>query len=123
MQDVVLQKDLIYGIIWTICLRIFIFFGWGKGNFNIILDDLEKLGGLPVTLLEMLFFSRCITSCDLNELKFTRSRYTWWNGRIEDDYIFKIFDSVFRNNEFMQLLPNSEVHHLIRQGSNHDLQM
>lgn len=102
-------------------MRIFIFFGWGKGNFNIILDDLEKLGGLPVTLLEMLFFSRCITSCDLNELKFTRSRYTWWNGRIEDDYIFKIFDSVFRNNEFMQLLPNSEVHHLIRQGSNHDL--
>ncbi|KAF3662671.1 plasmodesmata callose-binding protein 3 [Capsicum annuum] len=47
------------------------------------------------------------------------STFTWWNGRIEEDCIFKRLDRVFGNTEFMQTLPNSEAHRLIRQGSNH----
>ncbi|WMV59326.1 hypothetical protein MTR67_052711 [Solanum verrucosum] len=91
------------------------------GDFNTIVDESEKSGGLPVSQQEIVDFAHCISACSLNELKFVRSCYTWWNGRIENDCIFKRLDRVLGNNEFMQLLPNSEVHHLIRQGSDHAL--
>ncbi|WMV47208.1 hypothetical protein MTR67_040593, partial [Solanum verrucosum] len=74
---------------------------------------------LPVTQLETIDFSQCISSCALNELNFTGSSYTWWNRRIEVECIFKRLYKVFGNDEFMNLLPSSEVHHLIRQGSDH----
>ncbi|XP_049356312.1 uncharacterized protein LOC125820932 [Solanum verrucosum] len=54
-----------------------------------------------------------------NELKFTGSCYTWWNGRIEEDCIFKRLDRVFGNNEFMNTFQGSEVHHLIKEGFEH----
>ncbi|KAK4733456.1 hypothetical protein R3W88_007717 [Solanum pinnatisectum] len=89
------------------------------GDFNTITGESEKLGGLPVTHQETADFVSCASACSLNELKFVGSSYTWWNGRIENDCIFKRLDRVFGNNEFLQVLPNSEVHHLIRQGSDH----
>ncbi|KAG5632048.1 hypothetical protein H5410_003765 [Solanum commersonii] len=48
--------------------------------------------GLPVTQYETIDFAHCINSCSLNELKFIGSKYTWWNGRIEEDCIFKRLD-------------------------------
>uniref|UniRef100_A0A0V0IHV1 Putative ovule protein n=1 Tax=Solanum chacoense TaxID=4108 RepID=A0A0V0IHV1_SOLCH len=89
------------------------------GDFNTILNESEKLGGLPVTQSEVTDFAQCICTCALNEIKFTGSCYTWWNGRIEEASIFKRLDRVFGNNDFFSLLPNSETHHLIRQGSDH----
>lgn len=82
----------------------------GRGDFNTIVDEVEKLGGLPVTQEETIDFMSCISKCALNKLKFIGSNYTWWNGRIEEEYIFKRLDRVFGNSEFVQLLPNSEVH-------------
>ncbi|WMV49304.1 hypothetical protein MTR67_042689 [Solanum verrucosum] len=84
------------------------------GDFNIIMDEAEKLGGLPVTQMEIADFVQCTNVCALNEIKFKGSSYTWWNGRIEEESIFKSHDRVFGNNELMRLIPKSEVHHLIR---------
>lgn len=64
-------------------------------------------------------FATYVNVCSLNELRFHDSSYTWWNGRIEEDCNFKRLDIVLVNNEFLQILPNSEVHHFIRQGSDH----
>ncbi|KAH0692608.1 hypothetical protein KY285_019705 [Solanum tuberosum] len=89
------------------------------GDFNTIVNESEKLGGLPVTQVETQDFTQCINACALNELKFRGSVFTWWNGRIEESCIFKRLDRVFGNNSFMTLLPESEVHHLIRHGSDH----
>jgi len=89
------------------------------GDFNTIMDEDEKLGGLPVTQTEIVDFVQCTNACALNGIKFKGSSYTWWNGRIEEESIFKSIDRVFGNNELMRLIPNSEVHHLIRQGSDH----
>ncbi|XP_049399723.1 uncharacterized protein LOC125863750 [Solanum stenotomum] len=85
------------------------------------MDADEKLGGLPVTQMEITDFVQCTNACALNEIKFKCSSYTWWNDRIEEESIFKRLDKVFGNNELMSLIPNSEVHHLIRQGSDHAL--
>ncbi|KAH0712322.1 hypothetical protein KY289_008281 [Solanum tuberosum] len=55
------------------------------GDFNVILEETEKLGGLPVTQQETTDFAQCLSSCNLSEITFKAS----------------------------------EVHHLIRQGSDH----
>ncbi|XP_015078425.1 uncharacterized protein LOC107022284 [Solanum pennellii] len=89
------------------------------GDCNVILHETEKLGGLSVTHHETKDFAQCISSCNLSEIKFAGSLYTWWNGRIERESVFKRLDRVLGNQEFMHAFPSSEVHHLIRQGSNH----
>lgn len=50
------------------------------GNFNVILNKEEKLGGLEFTQMKVLDFVQCINNCALSEIKFTGSKYTWWNG-------------------------------------------
>ncbi|KAH0713632.1 hypothetical protein KY289_009591 [Solanum tuberosum] len=55
------------------------------GDFNTIMDESEKLGGLPVTQSEVEDFVQCMNVCALREIKFSES----------------------------------EVHHLIRDGSDH----
>ncbi|XP_060210563.1 uncharacterized protein LOC132637499 [Lycium barbarum] len=89
------------------------------GDFNVILKSDEKLGGLPVHLAETDDFAHFVNNCGLMELKYFGSRYTWWNGRTEEDCIFKRLDRVFGNQEFMDLFLSSEVSHLIRHRSDH----
>jgi len=84
------------------------------GDFNVILNEEEKLGGLEFTQNEAYDFSSCITACALIEVRTSGSKYTWWNGRIEGECIFKRLDRILVNQEFIDLLPSSEVHHLIR---------
>ncbi|XP_049378160.1 uncharacterized protein LOC125842928 [Solanum stenotomum] len=43
------------------------------GDFNTIIDESEKLAGLPMTLQETADFTTCISACALNELKFVGS--------------------------------------------------
>ncbi|KAG5570896.1 hypothetical protein H5410_060662 [Solanum commersonii] len=89
------------------------------GDFNVIMDTPENMGGLLVMQHEIMDFAQCINTYVLTELKFTGSKYAWWNGRIKDDCIFKRLDRVFGNQEFMNQFPVFEVQHLIREGSDH----
>ncbi|KAH0757746.1 hypothetical protein KY290_021239 [Solanum tuberosum] len=89
------------------------------GDFNVILDEEEKLGGLDFTINEAIDFASFISRNALSEVHFSGSKYTWWNGRIEEACIFKKLDRILVNQEFLDVFPASEVHHLIRQGSNH----
>lgn len=87
------------------------------GDCNVILTEEEKQGGSSFTNAESVEFTNCIAKCALLELKFTGSTYTWWNGRIEEECIFKRLDRVLVNQEFLDVLPSSIIHHLVRQGS------
>lgn len=49
----------------------------------------------PVTGKEMSEFVQYINSCSLFEIMFKSSSYTWWNGGIEEECIFKRLDRVF----------------------------
>ncbi|XP_015169050.1 uncharacterized protein [Solanum tuberosum] len=40
------------------------------GDFNVILEETEKLGGLPVTQQETTDFAQCLSSCNLSEITF-----------------------------------------------------
>ncbi|XP_009763230.1 uncharacterized protein LOC107805302 [Nicotiana tabacum] len=53
------------------------------------------------------------------ELGYKGSPFTWWNGRPNEERIFKRLDRICVNMTFQTLFPNIEVEHLIRTGSDH----
>lgn len=85
------------------------------GDFNVILNDSEKLRGLPVSQMETADFAQCVSNSGLKELTFSRSMYTWWNGRTSDDSIFERLDRVFCKEIFWSECHQSEVTYLIRE--------
>ncbi|XP_019226036.1 PREDICTED: uncharacterized protein LOC109207552 [Nicotiana attenuata] len=89
------------------------------GDFNVIWDEEEKFGGLPVSLNEIDDFRHWINTCNLIDLGFKGSIFTWWNGRAEEDCIFKRLDRCVANTEFQQAFPGIEVQHLPKIGSDH----
>ncbi|XP_075099007.1 uncharacterized protein LOC142175900 [Nicotiana tabacum] len=94
-----------------------------RGDFNIIWDEEEKFGGLPVSLNEVNDFRHCINTCNLTNLGFKGSIFTWWNGRVEEDCIFKRLDRFLANMEFQQMLPGIEITDLSKIGSDHSPMM
>ncbi|XP_059288856.1 uncharacterized protein LOC132042280 [Lycium ferocissimum] len=89
------------------------------GDFNVITDEDEKYGGLPVSLNEVEDFRHCIQTCNLTDLGYKGSVFTWWNGRGADDCVFKRLDRCLGNFELQQLFPGLEITHLIKLGSDH----
>ncbi|XP_075076322.1 uncharacterized protein LOC142162982 [Nicotiana tabacum] len=89
------------------------------GDFNVIWDEEEKFGGLPVSLNEIDDFRHCVNTCNLFDLGFKGSIFTWWNGRVDEDCIFKRLDRCLVNVEFQQIFPGIEVKHLSKTGSDH----
>ncbi|XP_075101724.1 uncharacterized protein LOC142177156 [Nicotiana tabacum] len=89
------------------------------GDFNVIWDEEEKYGGFPVSLNETDDFRHCINTCNLVDLGFKGSIFTWWNGRAEEDCIFKMLDRCLSNVEFQHTFPGIEVTHLSKIGSDH----
>lgn len=69
-------------------------------DFNVILDEGEKLGGLPVSHMETTDFAQCIKDFILTEFSFLGSLFTWWNGRTGEDSIFERLNRVFGNKFF-----------------------
>ncbi|XP_019257690.1 PREDICTED: uncharacterized protein LOC109235898 [Nicotiana attenuata] len=88
-------------------------------NFNVILHEDEKIGGLLVHQPEYENFAFCVNSCGLFEQGYKGSPFTWWNGRSNVACIFKILDRIFVNLPFQNMLPSIKVEHLIRTRSDH----
>lgn len=57
--------------------------------------------------------------CNLTELDFEGYRYTWSNGRKDNENIQSRLDRVHINPTFMEMFPGSKVSHLPRFGSDH----
>lgn len=91
------------------------------GDFNVILDAEEKIGGLPLYPQEYEDFEFCANSCGLIDIKFKGSPFTWWNGRADAKCIFKRLDRLLINHEFLGAVGKAELEHLARTGSDHAL--
>ncbi|XP_047249959.1 uncharacterized protein LOC124885753 [Capsicum annuum] len=59
------------------------------GDFNVTRSEEEKVGDLPVTFNETQEFNQWISLCNMEEIQFKGSKFTWWNGRTDEDCIFK----------------------------------
>lgn len=68
-----------------------------EGDFNVITNENEKIGGLFFLPNKYEDFSFCMNSCELFKINFKGSPFTWWNGRIGPDCIFKRLDRVVIN--------------------------
>ncbi|XP_059314087.1 uncharacterized protein LOC132064926 [Lycium ferocissimum] len=74
------------------------------GDFNVILHEEEMIGGFPVHQTEVEDFAFCKNSCDLQDIDFRGSPFTWWNGRAVEDCIFKRLDRILVNNQLQEWL-------------------
>ncbi|XP_075084826.1 uncharacterized protein LOC107774618 [Nicotiana tabacum] len=89
------------------------------GDFNVVLHEDEKIGGLPVHPPEYEDFAFYVNSCGLFEQGYKGSPFTWWNGRSNAECILKRLDRIFVNLPFQNMFQTIEVEHLIRTGSYH----
>ncbi|XP_060190763.1 uncharacterized protein LOC132620056 [Lycium barbarum] len=89
------------------------------GDFNVVLNGDEKIGGNLVIPQDYEDFAFCINSCETVDADFKGSPFTWWNGRAGDDCIFERLDRVFTNSHLQQWFSNIKVEHLARTGSDH----
>ncbi|KAG5629959.1 hypothetical protein H5410_001676 [Solanum commersonii] len=70
----------------------------GGGDFNTIMNEEGEIGRIA-------------------NQGFKESKYTWWNGRTDEDCIFKWLDRVLCNDEMSNNF--TEVEHITRSGSDH----
>lgn len=70
------------------------------GDFNVILNEKEKKGGLPFIQYEVMDFNYYINRSGLTKLKFKGDNFTWWNGRVDNECIFERLDRVLLNQDF-----------------------
>nr|XP_009629929.1 uncharacterized protein LOC104119987 [Nicotiana tomentosiformis] len=68
------------------------------GDFNVVLHEDKKIGGLPVYPLEYEDFAFYVNSCGLFDQVYKGSPFTWWNGRTNDACIFKRLDGILTSN-------------------------
>lgn len=50
------------------------------GDFYVELDEEDNFGGLDFTQQEATDFAHCIRNFALFEVKFSGSKYMWWDG-------------------------------------------
>lgn len=89
------------------------------GDFNTVLSDEEKIGGLPVTSENCEEFAFCINFLELLDVGFKGSPFTWWNGRTNSSCIFERLDRVVVNQQLQDKYGLMKVEHLSRTGSDH----
>ncbi|KAG5600130.1 hypothetical protein H5410_031500 [Solanum commersonii] len=75
------------------------------GDFNVVLSREEKIRGLLVVTPNYQEFKTCIDSCDLSQVQFRGSPFTWWNSRIEHETIKDVvrlnWDLSISSNHFL----------------------
>ncbi|KAL0911913.1 hypothetical protein M5K25_017849 [Dendrobium thyrsiflorum] len=84
------------------------------GDFNIITQSEEKMGGAAPNLNAMEDFNDMIRNCCLSDIGFTGSSFTWSNNRV-----WERLDRVLFNGDWINSFTNSRIQHLSRTASNH----
>lgn len=70
------------------------------GDFNNILMEMDKFGGLPANQSRISDFRTCLDDCHLLNLGFEGPKHTWRNHRDSNNIIFQRIDLVLGNVEW-----------------------
>lgn len=89
------------------------------GDFNIIQEDGECIGGSPRSLLAMEEFNICIDHYGLLEIGFVGSWMTWCNGHGGPSWSWARLDRVLVNAGFLACFTNANYKYLERKHSDH----
>ena len=89
-------------------------------DFNDMISDEEKLGGLPVNRTCISAFRNCMDNYGLMDLGFHGLRFTWTNKSLcWQTTIKERLDIGLGNAKWATLFPSAEIHHLPRVKSDH----
>ena len=89
-------------------------------DFNDMLSDDEKLGGLPVNRTRISAFRNRMDKCGIMDLGFHDPHFTWTNkSPCWQTTIKERLDRRLGNAEWTMLFPSAKVHHLSRVKSDH----
>ncbi|KAL5747974.1 hypothetical protein ACOSQ2_025271 [Xanthoceras sorbifolium] len=91
------------------------------GDFNEILMDCEKDGGLPKQRRLLLNFREALDACGLQDLGFEGPLFTWCNGRVGNAFVQERLDRYVCSRDWLSLFPASYVQHLDFWKSDHRL--
>ena len=89
------------------------------GDFNEPLSSADKLGGRDVSIRRSLLLKDCLDRCNMIDLGFSGSRFTWANRRDAHILIQERIDRFFVNSSWCTLYPEAKVSHLTRCHSDH----
>lgn len=89
------------------------------GDFNEILLNIEKSGGLIRSQGMMDAFRDGLADCYLEDLGFLGEPFTWSNQRAEPHTVRCRLNSFCVNSTWRVLVPSASVHHLTCPGSDH----
>ena len=89
------------------------------GDFNEPLSSADKLGGRDVSIRKSLLLKDCLDRCNMIDLGFSGSRFTWTNRRDAPVLIQERIDRFFVNLDWCTLYPEAKVSHLTRCHSDH----
>ncbi|KAL5804637.1 hypothetical protein ACOSQ3_031437 [Xanthoceras sorbifolium] len=89
------------------------------GDFNEILVDCEKAGGLPKQRRLLSNFREALDACCLQDLGFEGPMFTWCNGRGGDAFVQERLDRCVCSRSWLSFFPGSHVQHLDFWKSDH----
>ncbi|KAK4255495.1 hypothetical protein QN277_008493 [Acacia crassicarpa] len=79
------------------------------GDFNDILAQEEKCGGLPKAWRKILNFKCFVVDCGLEDLSYNGPCFTWCNNRDTPDTIHERIDRAFGNLQLREEFPSLQV--------------
>ncbi|XP_057444455.1 uncharacterized protein LOC130736669 [Lotus japonicus] len=91
------------------------------GDFNDVLRPTDKQGGQPVNLAHLQVAQEALSECQLMEVAYAGYRFTWSNKRKAPHNIQERLDYALVNERWLDLWPISDVTHLPRHRSDHNL--
>nr|XP_019067280.1 uncharacterized protein LOC109119268 [Solanum lycopersicum] len=89
------------------------------GDYNVISDVDEKLGGLPYNMRKSMDFIAVIEACGLVDIGFSGHKFTWSNKRGINHRIRKRLDRALVNDLWLEKMPQTTITHLSTTGSDH----
>lgn len=89
------------------------------GDFNLILNSSEKLGGNNIDHNHTNMFNETLNKCDLRDLGFFGTKFTWANNHNDETHIKERLDRFCANSNWILSFPRYTNKHLLRYTSDH----
>ncbi|KAG5576483.1 hypothetical protein H5410_056617 [Solanum commersonii] len=89
------------------------------GDFNVIKNIEEKLGGMPYNMNKSFDFISVIEACGLIDLGYTGLPFTWCNQRAAQVIVWKRLDRSMVNDKWLEVMPQTTIEHLSSVGFDH----
>ncbi|XP_026458447.1 uncharacterized protein LOC113358952 [Papaver somniferum] len=89
------------------------------GDFNEVLNQMEKKGGRPVGNNQAHLFKEIIDTSGLIDLGFQEDPYTWTKNQLAEHNIMERLERRLINQAWLDLHPQMTIQHLPRIASDH----